>query len=246
MLTPNGLEKLETGEQTTIQWLSAGLTTDQTVALVNAGNGGTVDNWLGNKYQIEGSSTGSFSSAVDLTGVMDPAPEEVYQRYSSASSGIGNRLVYDLPVANGSYDVRLHFAEPSTTTVGNRVFDILLNGTLEPEGTDFDILSVTGARYEATTLTFNDVTISGGSGLLLELVNKTFSGAVLSAIEITAANPSGVANPTVDVQLSRDGGLSFTETIASNVPAGPFWTRFLGLDRQQSRNGSGADPNLSQ
>ena len=116
--------------------------------------------------------------------------------------------------------MRLHFAEPSTTTAGNRIFDILLNSTLVQD--NYDVFAAAGDRYKATTLSFS-TTASGGNGLLLELVNEDPSWrAILSAIEVTQANPSGVASPTVDVQLSRDGGATFTETLASGVALDRF------------------------
>ena len=50
VLSPNGLEKFEVGQQVLIQWRSAGLTPSRPVALINAG-GPAVQNWLANSYQ---------------------------------------------------------------------------------------------------------------------------------------------------------------------------------------------------
>ena len=80
----------------------------------------------------------------------------------------------------------------------------------------FDIFAAAGATRKATTLTFN-VATTGGQGILLDMVSPTNgSGGVLAALELTAANPAGVANPTADVDLSTNNGASWT-TIASNV-----------------------------
>src|SRR4029077_3358763 len=43
VLSPNGLEKYQAGQQVLIQWQSAGLTVNRTVALIDAG-GGAVEN----------------------------------------------------------------------------------------------------------------------------------------------------------------------------------------------------------
>ena len=83
VVSPNGWEKYEVGQQVEVQWRSAGLTEDHTWALINAG-GATVDNWLDDRYRSEGSST-YFTNAVDRSGVTDPVPEAVYQKYSYAS-----------------------------------------------------------------------------------------------------------------------------------------------------------------
>ena len=57
-------------------------------------------------------------------------------------------LRYQFSVPNGSYTVRLHFAEIYLTQRGERVFNIVLNGVTE--SANFDILAVTtpNAAYE--------------------------------------------------------------------------------------------------
>ncbi len=205
VLSPNGFEKFEVGQATDIRWRSAGLTDTHVVALMNAG-GATVDNWLFDRYQTDGATSQSFSNAVDTSAVTNPAPEAVYQRYARATSSTsGSRLVYELPTQNGTYDVRLHFVEPSTTTVGNRVFDIDVNGNVMPA---FDILVASGARYTAAAVDFSGVVAAGGAGITVELTNVT-GQAVLSGIEIAAANPLGVASPAVDLELSTNSGATF-------------------------------------
>jgi hypothetical protein len=57
ILSPNGLEKFENGQQVTIDWRSAGLTEQHTVALINAGSTSAVDTWLANQYQTTNYST---------------------------------------------------------------------------------------------------------------------------------------------------------------------------------------------
>ncbi len=150
--------------------------------------------------------------------MIHPAPEVVYQTYDYAS-GLGNRLMYELPVADGTYNVRLHFAEPSNIAAGSRIFDIFLNDARVQN--DFDIVAVTGAPYQATTLTVTG-TATGGTGLRLELVNETANyGAILAGMEVTSTNPDGVASPTVDLEWSADGGSSFT-TIATGLAMDRF------------------------
>jgi hypothetical protein len=90
-----------------IEWRSAGLTPYETVALINAGGetvlGGEEGNWLYERYRMSGS-TSYFAAAVNRDGLSDPAPEAVYQRYASASSGVGNKLGYELPVADDGFE----------------------------------------------------------------------------------------------------------------------------------------------
>ena len=85
---------------------------------------------------------------------------------------------------------------------------------------DFDIVAESGGRYKATAQSF-DFTVADGEGLLLELINKTSTFALLSGLEITRNNLDGAANPTADVELSTDGGVSWS-TLASAVELDRF------------------------
>jgi hypothetical protein len=85
-------------------------------------------------------------------------------RTAYANSGVGNQLAYQLPVADGTYTLRLHFAEPSYTGVGQRTFDIRLQGEMVVAA--YDIVADAGARYKATAREFT-VTVSDGEGFAL-------------------------------------------------------------------------------
>ena len=61
--------------------------------------------------------------------------------------------------------------------------------------TGYDIVAAAGGAFKATATTYT-VTASGGEGINLSLVNDTATPAVLSGIELFAANAGGVANPT--------------------------------------------------
>src|SRR6202011_5546913 len=71
-----------------------------------------------------GGTTVSTTKAVDTSGVTNPAPQAVYQsnRYGTFS--------YVVPglTAGASYKVRLHFAETYWTAVGQRTFNVAING----------------------------------------------------------------------------------------------------------------------
>ena len=203
----------------TITWQTEGLTLERPVALINAG-GGTVDDFSQDFYQ-----SGVFSSVEDITdsidtsGVTDPAPEAVYQSVAEANYGVGNALSYHLAVPDGVYSIRLDFAEIDTfIQPGDRVFDIQLQGTTVLP--NYDIAADAGADLKATEQTFT-VTATGGTGINLSLVNDTYDPAILSAIELYAANPNGVANPTVNIDVSPDGGTTWT-SIAAGVTMDRF------------------------
>ncbi|MFM8584048.1 MAG: right-handed parallel beta-helix repeat-containing protein, partial [Planctomycetaceae bacterium] len=215
---PSALDKYEVGQPVPVRWQAAGLTQVQPALLVNAG-GAAVGGWLANSYQPAGSSTSSFSNSVNLSAAADPAPATVYQSFVYNNSySVGSRIGWQLPVANGNYTIRLHFAEPWTTTVGHRKFDIQLQGTTVR--TDFDIYATAGARYKATTLSY-PVTATGGTGIALDLVNKTSTFALLCGIEILTPNSTGTASLTADLEFSSDGGSTW-----SNVATGVAMDRY--------------------
>ena len=221
VLSPNGLEKYVQGQQVNLQWQSDGLTQLQNVLDINAGNGPAIGDFQANMDQVDANyyANGSFKSPVDVSGVDNPAPQAVYQSYAAAPAGIGNTLSYRLPVPDGTYTIRLDFADDSAYYEGQRVFDVNLQGTTVQAG--YDIFQAAGdVADRATQLTFT-VTASGGNGIALDLVNDTYNPAILSGIEVTRTNPAGNANPTVDLTYSPDGGSTWL-AIASGVSMDRF------------------------
>jgi len=111
---------------------------------------------------------------------------------------------YALPVPDGSYTVRLHFASPSNNP-NDYKFDIKLNGTTVQS--DYDVEAMAGGAFKATSLSF-PVNASGGDGITLQLVT-TGNGAILNGIELSQS-ASGVANPTVHLDYSSNNGSSYS------------------------------------
>ncbi|MFN7804404.1 MAG: right-handed parallel beta-helix repeat-containing protein, partial [Planctomycetaceae bacterium] len=217
VLSPQGLDKYEVGQPVTIRWQSAGLTQVQPTALVNVG-GSTQGGWQASAYQTVSYATTSFTNPVDRSGVTDPAPEGLYQTMAYGNWGAGSKLAWQIPAANGNYTLRLHFAESWTSTVGERRFDIRLQGTTVT--TNYDVYATAGAAYKATAMSY-PVTVTGGTGISVELVSQTHYGAILSGIELLTENAGGTASPTANVELSNDNGVNWT-TLASAVPFDRF------------------------
>ncbi len=221
VLSPGGFGKLVDGQQVNLQWRSDGLTPSQPVLFINTGNGPAVGAFLSNSYQTSAYSydNGSISGPIDLSGVDDPAPTAVYQSYSSASYGAGSTLSYNLPVPDGTYTIRLDFADPNDSAEGQRTFDIQLQGSTVASA--YDIYQAAGdLDNKATQLTYT-FTVTGGQGINLNLVNDTNTPAILSGIELTRSNPEGTANPAVDLAYSTDGGMTWMP-IGSGVSMDSF------------------------
>jgi hypothetical protein len=136
-------------------------------------------NWAGDQYFTGGD---IYYSGSPISGTQD------FYLYRTARRGLYGDFTYSIPIANGSYAVSLRFAELQVANRGQRVFNVLLNGS--PALTNFDILA------EVPQYTVDEkqlpVTVSNGT-LRIDLVGVTGYG-MLNAIQVFAATP--VAPPT--------------------------------------------------
>jgi hypothetical protein len=207
VVNPVGLAKFEQGQQVRIDWHSAGLTQFDPVVLLNAGGslvGEGLAGWSFDQYRSGGSAS-STSTLTDRTGVVNAAPGSVYQSWAQTSGTNGASMRWDLPVEDGTYTLRLHFIEPFYG-VNTRRFDVLVQG-VEVEN-ELDVRAVSGALHKALVREYT-VNVSGGSGIDLELINRSNFGAIVSGIEVLRANAGGVAAPTVDLEVSTDAGATW-------------------------------------
>ena len=98
------------------------------------------------------------------------------------------------------------------------MFDIQLQGSTVQS--DYDIFKAAGAPFKATALNVH------GDRQRRPASTSTWSttpttGQRSSGIEVYAANADGVANPTVNLQLSADDGTTWS-TIATNLTMDRF------------------------
>lgn len=162
-----------------------------------------------------GGSTTIGSKTFDVTGTLD---DDLYLTYRFGSS-----FTYDVPVDNGSYDIKLHFAEiffgapgGGAGNAGARVFDVTVEGNLELD--DLDIFSEVGGGAalieELTNIAVNDGTLT------LEFVASA-NNAILNAIEIVPAAPVS-NNPPVVVNAIPDQTTEADQAYAYTIPANTF------------------------
>ncbi len=206
LLTLNGLEKVTQGDTVKVQWQSWGLSSYR--ALVQSNAGGAPNGYWSDVYRTGGDAYMN-TATVSTVGVSNPAPADVYASY------VGNywsNLSYSIPTPDGTFTIRLHFADPTNAAAGSRKFDIVLQG--QTAQSNFDIAAAAGGKNIATVREFQ-VTASGGSGIHLSFVNRT-SYAIISGIEVLAAEPLGAASPTVNLEGSTDDGQTWAP-IASNL-----------------------------
>ena len=106
---------------------------------------------------VQGGSTYVSGNAVSTVGVVNPAPQAVYQ-----SERYGN-FTYTLSglTPGVSYTLRLHFAEIYWTSAGARVFNVVVNG--QSALSNFDIFAAAGGANKAIVKTFSAVADTNGN-----------------------------------------------------------------------------------
>jgi YVTN family beta-propeller protein len=136
---------------------------------INCG-GPSITDPIGNAWAADDQRNRSITTA-PIANTNNPA---IYQKESWTTGTLG----YQFAVPNGSRTVNLHFAEIYLTQPGQRVFNIVINGTTVRSG--FDILATAGANT-ANVQSFN-VSVTNGQ-LIIQLVPVTGTPK-LSGIEI--------------------------------------------------------------
>ncbi len=124
--------------------------------------------------------TKTYKNSTPIEGTED---DILYQseRYSN-----GGPMIYEIPLENGTYDLRLHFAEiwwgvKKPGGVGSRVFNIdVENGQYLLN--NFDIVAEAGAPATAVVKFFDDVSVTDGA--LTIVFTPVVNNAKISAIEV--------------------------------------------------------------
>jgi hypothetical protein len=127
-------------------------------------------------FGFTGGQIASTSAAIDTSGVVGAAAQEVYQseRYGDFTYGISQLT------AGASYKVRLHFAEIYWDAVGQRVFHVRING--QQVLTNFDIVAAAGSKNKAVVREFT-VTADAQGKLSLQFLSVV-NFAKVSGIEV--------------------------------------------------------------
>jgi hypothetical protein len=176
-----------------------------------------------------GSSSGNITSvtdAISTTGVLNPAPQGVYQ-----TDRQGSDFTYTISnlTLNASHLVRLHFAETYWSSIGQRKFNVSINGVSVLK--DFDIVVAAGAADRAVVREFVVVPNSSGA-----LAIRFTSGAadlakasgiqVIPLIPIAAVNAGGLAKGSFGNDAFYSGGTASaitavidTSAVTPSVPA---------------------------
>jgi hypothetical protein len=140
---------------------------------------GAVGSYAGDPGPSSGASNSTvLPYAIDTSGVQNPAPAAVYQ-----SQRYGNNFSYTVTGLNPgtNYSVRLHFAEDPGVKVGQRKFNVSLNGTVKLANVDVEALA--GGSSRAVAL-IADTTANSAGAIVINFASTIGGDAMVSGIQI--------------------------------------------------------------
>ncbi|MFZ3200919.1 MAG: malectin domain-containing carbohydrate-binding protein [Candidatus Acidiferrales bacterium] len=154
-------------------------------------------------YSAFNDATTDHANTINTSNVTNPAPAAVYQ------SGRDGVFSYTIPgfVAGSSHVVRLHFCETYWTAIGQRVFNVSINGT--PVLTNFDIFKTAGGQNIANIQQFTEN--ANANGQFVIQFTSVVNNSLINGIEIDASTGSCSAAPTAP------SGLGATAVSSSQI-----------------------------
>ena len=194
-------------------------------AAVNSG-GSAAGQFAADANVVGGTTGATVTTTIDTAGLVAPAPQVVYQaeRYGNFT------YTFTGLISSATYKVRLHSAETYWTAVGQRRFNVAINGT--PVLSNFDIIAAAGAANKAVINEFNVIASSGQ--IVIQYTTVT-DNARASGIEILLPRPDAPAgltgnsgNSQVSLNWNLVTGASYNVK-RSLASGGPFTPVFSGL-----------------
>jgi hypothetical protein len=177
---------------------------------------GTV--WSADEYYAGGQQQ---YSSYNVSGTVDSP------LYRTARSGYYGDFSYAIPVANGQYTVTLRFAEIQYWAVGQRVFNVAINGTAIL--TNFDLVA-NGAYFTALDKQFAVVVTNG---VIQINVHGVVNAGLLNAIQIVPSGSTPPAGISVSVTpnpgtVSSGSSLQFKAGVTGTTNTAVTWTSSAG------------------
>ncbi len=178
----------------------------QSAIRVNCG-GPSYTDVMGQVWQADTDYTGGVvtKTIAKITGTADPTLYQTARR-NEANAAV---LLYNFPVANGTYYVNLYLAETSRAMfqVGARVFNVKMQENTV--FTDLDVFAEAGS--DAALIKSANVSVS--SGVLTIEFDNVVSQAEVSAIEVLP----GSWGPALTLNFKYPDGTPVVGTLAYNI-----------------------------
>lgn len=144
---------------------------------INAG-GSATGSFAADKY-VSGGSTAKFSEAVAVSAT-GAAPMGVYQTKRTSFSS----FTYTIPGLNPSeiYTVKLHFADDMSNHVGQRVFNVAING--QTVLSKFDIFAAAGSKKLTAVVQQFSAAADATGQITIEFTAGSSGAALVSGLEV--------------------------------------------------------------
>ena len=152
--------------------------------------------WLHDQPHIAGTwglseaANGDYVNAA-VAGTTDP---ELFHNFRDHT-----KIAYRVPVPNGTYQLRLGFADMRSTAAGQRVMDITVQGARVATGVD--IFAEAGAKT-ARTLTYEATVQDGELSFSVDKNSASANNAFLNCFEVIPVALGGANNPPVTLYRS--------------------------------------------
>ncbi|HET6323495.1 MAG TPA: malectin domain-containing carbohydrate-binding protein [Planctomycetaceae bacterium] len=179
---------------------SVGPFTDQgTIVVDDDGSSAALGSFVYDRLYSGNWGLEATTAPIDTSGVTNPAPQAVYQTSREGT------FTYTLPnlTPGGAYTVRLDFAEFDATAAGQRLMNVIINGTQVL--TSFDIFATAGAKNKAVAETFA-ATASAQGQIVINfngISRVSYPAATVNGIELYSGNTQLLA---IDVGGSSSNG----------------------------------------
>ena len=157
-------------------------------------------------YRVGNSSVNAADSPIDVTGVKDPAPQEVYRTQRECDF-----LPYDFPGLDPGvkYTVRIHFVDYKHDKPGERFIQVTAGGQREEK---YDIAAEAGGKNKAVVKQFDGVSADANGTL-----SVTFSRVGESPDPHIVVNGIEILKPDGTVAAALNCGGSTAGHFASDV-----------------------------
>lgn len=169
---------------------------------LNSGRRAAVAGWRadeGWRMSADGRARSSRARIANTAG----RPQAMYRTWREA-----RRITYNLNIPDGTYKVRLHFAEPTQTAAGSRVFNVAVEGRTVLR--NLDVFRSAPGKNRALRKTITRVTVRDGLNIRLKAVRGQ---ALIAGIEVwalataksavTGAGAAPVQEPAADAAAPR-------------------------------------------
>jgi len=227
-------------------------TTNAVVRLNVAGNAYTDtngDEWIADNTSWLSGSSNTSNSSNGIGDILGTDDDEIYLHRR-----FGENFTYDIPVDNGTYTVKLHFAEihwgvkgdgltpDDGDPAGERLFDVSIEDVLKLD--DLDLYAEVGGKT-ALIETFPGVVVNDGSMKIDFVVTPDKDFAIVQGIEILSEATSNtppivtITNPADNSSFEEGSAVSFSAT-ANDTEEGDLAGNLMWNSDLDGSIGSGA------